>query len=78
MEIETLPMILSPKQVSDALGISLAQSYRLFHSKKFPSEKVQNKMLIPKPRFLKWLGMDETAGLLQEEIKDSKKLPLVG
>lgn len=55
-KLKNLPMILTPKDVSDVLGITQGQVYRLFNSKKFPSEKVQSKHFIPKPRFLQWLG----------------------
>lgn len=59
MDYSELPMILAPKDVSKVLNISLNQAYRLFHSKKFPSEKINGKYIIPKPRFLKWLGVSE-------------------
>ena len=57
--LKSLPMILTPKDVSDVLGIPQGQVYRLFNSKKFPSERVQGKHFIPKPRFIKWMGLDE-------------------
>jgi hypothetical protein len=59
MDYSKLPMILTPKDVQPILGISIDQVYRLFKSKKFPSEKINGKHIIPKPRFLNWLGVIE-------------------
>lgn len=54
--LEDLPMVLTPKDVQSTLNWSKDQVYRLFRSKSFPSEKINGKYIIPKPRFLKWLG----------------------
>jgi hypothetical protein len=62
MDYNSYPMILTPKDVQAILGIpdnKINQIYRLFNSKRFPSEKVSVKHIIPKPRFLKWLGENE-------------------
>lgn len=59
MDCNNLPIILTPKDVQLVLGYSdkqINQVYRLFKSKKFPSEKVGNKYIIPRARFLAWLG----------------------
>ena len=59
MDFEKLPMILTPKDVQKALELDDTQKdqvYRLFRSKKFPAEKIGGKYIIPKPRFLQWLG----------------------
>ena len=59
---KSLPMILTPKDVQIALGYDdkqINQVYRLFKSKKFPAEKVNGKYIIPKFRFLSWLGINE-------------------
>jgi hypothetical protein len=53
-----IPLILTPKDVGDLLGLPKDQVYRLFRSKSFPSERVNNKHIITKMRFLKWLGSD--------------------
>jgi len=53
-------MMLGPKEVAIGLGLEprqINQVYRLFNSKKFPSEMVDGKHTIPKPRFLRWIGM---------------------
>jgi hypothetical protein len=56
MKYDELPMILKPKDVADFLNWRLNDVYKLFRSKKFPSEKIGGRYIIPKPRFLKWLG----------------------
>lgn len=59
MDYDSLPMILTPRDVLKAFGwteCQMNQVYRLFRSKKFPSEKIDGKYIIPKPRFLAWLG----------------------
>jgi predicted DNA-binding transcriptional regulator AlpA len=61
MDYDSLPMILAPKDVQNILGWRKDQVYRLFKSKKFPSEKIGGKYIIPKPRFLAWLGESEKA-----------------
>lgn len=56
--LQGLPMLLGPKEVGIGLGLEprqINQVYRLFNSKDFPSEK--DPLRIPKPRFLRWLGM---------------------
>ncbi|WP_244648308.1 helix-turn-helix domain-containing protein [Ruminiclostridium herbifermentans] len=59
MKNDELPMLLTPKDVKEYLDISHDQVYRLFRSKKFPAERSgKGKYIIPKPRFLKWLGVE--------------------
>ena len=57
--LDEFPMILTPKDVGEILNLPQGQAYRLFCSKRFPSEKVNGKHIIPKPRFIRWLGADE-------------------
>lgn len=53
--IDELPLTLTATNVSDFLGISLANSYKLFHSKEFPSLCIGKRLLIYKSAFLKYL-----------------------
>jgi hypothetical protein len=57
---DELPVILKPKDVQKVLGWRINDVYKLFRSKKFPSEKIGQRYIIPKPRFLKWLGINGT------------------
>lgn len=56
MNYNDYPVILTPKHVQEILGWKKDQVYNLFRSKKFPSEKIGGKYIIPKARFLNWLG----------------------
>ena len=56
MDYTKFPMILKPKDVQIILGWRINDVYKLFRSKKFPSEKLGGRYIIPKPRFLNWLG----------------------
>ena len=53
-----MPFIMTPKDVRECLKYNSGKVYRLFNSKEFPSEKVNGKHIIPKPRFLTWLGLE--------------------
>ena len=59
MPYKNLPVILTPKDVQDIFSWSKDKVYRLFRSRSFPSEKVNGKYIIPKPRFINWLGIKE-------------------
>lgn len=56
MDYSRYPIILKPKDVRDILGWRINDVYKLFRSKNFPSEKIGERYIIPKPRFLNWLG----------------------
>lgn len=61
-DYSSLPMILTVKDVGAVLNLPKNQAYRLFRSKKFPCERVNGKYIIPKPRFLHWLGVTTDNG----------------
>ncbi|MDP4116191.1 MAG: DNA-binding protein [Bacteroidota bacterium] len=61
-DYDKYPMILTPKDVQEILNYDesqINQVYRLFNTKSFPSEKIKGKYIIPKPRFLNWLGVTQ-------------------
>ncbi len=58
--MDSYPMILKPKHVKEILNWRINDVYKLFRSKKFPSEKIGERYIIPKPRFLQWLGKSDT------------------
>lgn len=60
MDYDKYPKILYPKHVQEILGWAKDQVYNLFRSKSFPSEKIGGKHIIPKARFLEWLGEDNS------------------
>ncbi len=61
MGYENYPPVLTPKHVQEILGWRKDQVYNLFRSKKFPSERIGSKYIIPKARFLDWLGESKPA-----------------
>lgn len=52
---EDLPLSLQAKDVSKLLKISLRNAYILCNSKTFPSVRVGNRIVVPRPAFIKWL-----------------------
>lgn len=60
MKLENYPPVLYPKHVQKILCWPKDQVYNLFRSEGFPSERVGSKHIIPKYRFLNWLGKDES------------------
>lgn len=58
MDYNKLPMLLTPKDVSEVLQLPPGQIYRLFNSRIFPSIKINGKHMITKPKFLRWLGVE--------------------
>lgn len=58
MDYENLPIVLKPKDVQKVLGWRLNDVYKLFRSKKFPAEKMGQRYIIPRPRFINWLGIE--------------------
>lgn len=58
-QFDDLPLILTPTEVQEILKWSKPATYRLFNSKNFPSTKMGAKLIIPKPKFLKWLGIEK-------------------
>ncbi len=52
---DDLPLMLSVPDVSKVLGISRSRAYELAHSKEFPSMTVDNRIIIPRDKFLLWI-----------------------
>lgn len=55
IDVEELPLVLSVKQVSEILGISLPFCYELFRSKGFPSIRISKRWVVKKDQFFQWL-----------------------
>ena len=68
-QYDDLPNILTPKDVQCFLGWKKDKVYALFRSRHFPSVKIGGSYIIPKPRFLRWLGVDVSD---LQEIKEVK------
>lgn len=52
---DLLPLVLRPKDVSEALDVSLDYARRLFHSPGFPSVTIGKRRVITQESFLIWL-----------------------
>jgi len=50
------PDLMTPKDVQEATGLSQGEVYRLFNSRKFPSTRIGGKHVIPRGKFLQWMG----------------------
>ncbi len=59
---DELPMILTPSDIADILGISRNRAYQYIHSTGFPCFKVGEKLYrIKKDKFLEWLDRENAA-----------------
>lgn len=50
-----LPLVLSPADVAEILGISRNTAYDVIHSKGFPAFRVGKQYRVSRERFLTWL-----------------------
>lgn len=50
-----LPLVLRPKDVSEALGVSIDYARRLFHHTSFPSVMIGKRRVITQMSFLLWM-----------------------
>ena len=53
---DDLPLMLSVPDVAKVLGISRAGAYELARSREFPSMKVGSRIIVPRDKFLLWIG----------------------
>ena len=59
---DDLPLFLNAAMVSQVLGISAAISYELMHEKDFPVLKIGSRMVVPKEKFIAWVGQNTKGG----------------
>ena len=53
---QDLPLTLTAPEVGEVLGISRASAYELVRSKGFPHMKIGTRILVPRDKFLAWIG----------------------
>ncbi len=53
---DQLPIMLSAKNVANALGISESKAYELFRSKGFPVIVLGRRKLVAKDKLIEWLN----------------------
>ena len=59
---DDLPLFLNTATVAKVLGVSLSSGYELMHEPDFPVLKVGNRMVIPKEKFVEWVGQHTSEG----------------
>ncbi len=58
---DELPLMLSVPEVAAVLGISRAGAYELARREDFPALKIGSRIVVPKEKFIGWVG-DQTSG----------------
>ena len=53
---DDLPLFLNAATVSRVLGVSPASAYELMHEKDFPMLRVGSRIVVPKEKFIEWVG----------------------
>ena len=59
--INDLPMILTPAEVQQVLGISKNKAYEVFKSNGFPCFRVGKQLRVSRERFFQWMAQAEKA-----------------
>ena len=54
-EYDQLPLTLSAQDVANALGISRANAYFLFHADGFPTMRIGKRVMVSKEKFIAWI-----------------------
>lgn len=52
----SLPLVLTPMDIAELLGISRNTAYQVVHSRGFPSFKVGKQYRVSSDKFLSWLN----------------------
>ena len=58
---DELPLMLSVPEVAAVLGISRAGAYELVKGKEFPALKIGSRIVVPKEKFIEWVGEKTSA-----------------
>ena len=53
---DELPLFLNADLVAKVLGVSPSSGYELMHEADFPVLKVGSRMVVPKEKFVEWVG----------------------
>ena len=59
---DDLPLFLNTAIVAKALGVAPSSAYELMHESDFPVLKIGNRVVIPKEKFVEWVGQHTTGG----------------
>ena len=53
---EELPLFLNAQTVAKVLGVSPSSGYELIHEKSFPALRIGSRIVVPKEKFIAWVG----------------------
>ena len=59
---DELPLFLNAETVAKVLGVSPSSGYELMHEPGFPVLKIGNRMVVPKEKFIQWVGQSTSGG----------------
>ncbi len=65
LRAQTLPPVLTMRDVQDYLGISRPKTYELAHTRGFPVVRIGRAIRVPREAFLRWL--EHQAGVEEGE-----------
>ena len=54
--VESLPLVLTPKDIAKVLQISRNTTYEIMHRKDFPTLKIGKQYRVSREQFLNWLN----------------------
>lgn len=52
---EELPMVLNVREVSDYIGLAMANAYELTKRADFPAFRIGKRVFVPRDQFLAWI-----------------------
>ena len=59
---DDLPLFLNAAMVARVLGVAPSRAYELMHEKDFPTLRVGSRMVVPKEKFIEWVGQHMKGG----------------
>ena len=59
---DDLPLFLNAAMVAQVLGVAPSSAYELMHEKDFPTLRVGSRMVVPKEKFIEWVGQHTKGG----------------
>ena len=59
---DNLPLFLNAEIIAQVLGVSPASSYELMHAAEFPTLRIDNRIVVPKEKFIQWVEEHAKAG----------------
>ena len=59
---DDLPLFLNAATVAKVLGIAPSSAYELMHETDFPVLRIGNRLVVPKEKFVEWVGQHTKGG----------------